>query len=142
MKKLKDFFYNKNDIFIVIIIVAIAGFIIYTRVGSIMTYPETQSEKIAVSQPSSTASVQTEETKEPTQTDDSSDKNEPVSITIEDSDTSTSVCEKLESAGLISSASEFESYIADEEKTSSLQNGTFEIPKGSSHEEILKIITQ
>ena len=39
MKKLKDFFYNKNDIIIVLIILAIAALIIYTRIGAIMDYP-------------------------------------------------------------------------------------------------------
>ena len=43
MKKLKDFFYNKNDIIIVLIILAIAALIIYTRIGAIMDYPATVS---------------------------------------------------------------------------------------------------
>ena len=56
MKKLKDFFYNKNDIIIVLIILAIAALIIYTRIGAIMDYPA----KLA-KQPAATAETTTTE---------------------------------------------------------------------------------
>ena len=36
MNKIKDFFYNKNDIIIVLIILIAAGLIIYTRINAIM----------------------------------------------------------------------------------------------------------
>ena len=36
MNKIKDFFYNKNDIIIVLIILIAAGLIIYTRISAIM----------------------------------------------------------------------------------------------------------
>ena len=35
MNKIKDFFYNKNDIIIVLIILIAAGLIIYTRIRDI-----------------------------------------------------------------------------------------------------------
>ena len=138
MKKLKDFFYNKNDIFIVLIIVAVAAFIIYTRVDSIMTYPEKQAAKIAHQE----AEKVSEPITEATTAAEPEAAAEAAEITITDEDTSTSVAEKLEAAKLISSATEFESYVANEGKTDALQNGTFEIPSGSTHEEILNIITQ
>ena len=47
MKKLKDFFYDKNDIFVVLIIVAIAAFVIYTSINSIMCYPEQYASEMA-----------------------------------------------------------------------------------------------
>ena len=47
MKKLKDFFYDKNDIFVVLIIVAIAAFVIYTSINSIMSYPEQYASEMA-----------------------------------------------------------------------------------------------
>ncbi|MDD6190964.1 MAG: hypothetical protein PUB75_05180 [Firmicutes bacterium] len=46
MNRIKDFFYNNNDIIIVIVILVAAAFLIYTRVGIIMDYPE----KMAVKQ--------------------------------------------------------------------------------------------
>ena len=36
---MRDFFYKKNDIIIVLIILILAGFLIYNRVGVIMDYP-------------------------------------------------------------------------------------------------------
>ena len=41
MKRLKDFFYNFNDIVIVLCILAIAAFLILWRVDIIMRYPKT-----------------------------------------------------------------------------------------------------
>lgn len=40
MKSIKDFLYNFNDIIVVILILAVAGGLIYWRVGEIMKYPE------------------------------------------------------------------------------------------------------
>ncbi len=41
MGKIRDFFYNKNDIIIAIIIFCIAGVVIYLRIAAIMDYPKT-----------------------------------------------------------------------------------------------------
>ncbi|MEG0292101.1 MAG: hypothetical protein RR495_04505 [Anaerovoracaceae bacterium] len=41
MNRIKDFFYNKNDIVVAILILAIALAIIYFRVAAIMEYPKT-----------------------------------------------------------------------------------------------------
>lgn len=41
MNKIKDFFYNKNDIVVALLILAIAMTIIYFRVIAIMEYPKT-----------------------------------------------------------------------------------------------------
>ena len=40
MKYIKDFFYNLSDLFIILLILAIAGGLIYWRVNIIMDYPE------------------------------------------------------------------------------------------------------
>ena len=50
MKKLKDFFYDKNDILIVLLIVAVAAFVIYTSINSIMSYPEQYASEIAATE--------------------------------------------------------------------------------------------
>jgi len=146
MKKIKDFFYNKNDIIIVLLIVALAAFIIYTRVDAIMKYPEKMADK------AETQTEQQQETKaedgktsEDDDTDaqaDDADKSADVSIKITDKDTSVTVAEKLADAGIVSSATEFEGYIANMGKEDSIKSGTFTIPAGSSNEEILDIITK
>lgn len=40
MNGLKNFFYKNNDIIIVFLILIVAAFLIYTRVGLIMDYPQ------------------------------------------------------------------------------------------------------
>lgn len=136
MNKIKDFFYDKNDIIVVLIILAVAGFIIYTRIGSIMEYPEVLAEQAAA--------TETREAEEESQESrsDASSSSASQSITVTDSDTSSSVAEKLYDAGLISSASDFEEYISNEGLSDSIQSGTFQIPSGSSEEEILDIIAE
>lgn len=134
MKKLKDFFYDKNDIIIVLLIVAFAAFIIYTRIDSIMSYPEQYASRVAATETKQTTAIT-----EPSAEEETSAEN--ASVTINDSDTSSSVADKLYEAGLIDSADEFESFVNDSGKSGSIQSGTFQIPSGSSHEEILDIIT-
>lgn len=140
MNKLKDFFYNKNDIIIVLIILIAAGLIIYTRIDTIMAYPEKLAEKAALQQKiEATAEENTAETVSPAAASNSNAA-EIVTITVSDSDTSATVASKLYNVGAASSAEEFENYINSQGKGNSLKSGTFQIPKGSSNEEILKII--
>lgn len=40
MNKIKDILYDKNDILIALLIVALAAFVIYDRMGAIMEYPQ------------------------------------------------------------------------------------------------------
>ena len=81
MKKLKDFFYNKNDILVVLIILAAAAFIIYTRIGVILDYPEKLAKEAAATETTQAVAESTESSV--------------VSVTIEDSDTSDTVSRKL-----------------------------------------------
>jgi len=47
MYTMRDFFYKKNDIIVVLIILVLAGFLIYNRVGVIMDYPAQFAEQQA-----------------------------------------------------------------------------------------------
>lgn len=132
MKKLKDFFYDKNDIIIVLLIVAAAAFIIYTRIDAIMGYPEQYASEVAATETRETATI--------AETSDESSTGE-ATVTIEDSDTASSVADKLYEAGLVDSAEEFETFISESGSSDSIQTGTFQIPAGSTNEEILNIIT-
>jgi len=134
MKKFKDFLYDKNDLIIVLLIVLIAGFIIFNRINAIMDYPEQYASEMAAKETKETVKITEPSTEEETVASD-------VTITIDDSDGSSSVADKLYEAGLIDSVDEFESFVEDSGKSGSIQSGTFQIPSGSSHEEILDIIT-
>ena len=48
MKKLKDIFYDMNDILVALIIVAVAGLIISSNIDSILAYPSRVAEEIQV----------------------------------------------------------------------------------------------
>lgn len=48
MKKLKDIFYDMNDILVALIIVAVAGLIISSNIDSILAYPSRIAEEIQV----------------------------------------------------------------------------------------------
>lgn len=67
---------------------------------------------------------------------------ESVIITIKSGDTSVSVSRKLAEAGLVSDAKEYDSYLCKGGYDKALSVGTYEIPIGSSEEEIAKIITK
>ena len=128
MKKLKDFFYNKNDILVVLIILAAAAFIIYTRIGVILDYPEKLAKEAAATETTQAVAESTESSV--------------VSVTIEDSDTSDTVSRKLYDKALVASASDFKADIDEQSETVTFKTGTFQIPKDSSDEEILDIITE
>ena len=64
-----------------------------------------------------------------------------VSITIQGGDTSLSVGKKLQSAGLVSSASAFNDYLEQNGYDHVIHTGTYSISKGSSYKEIAKAIT-
>ncbi len=64
----------------------------------------------------------------------------PVSITVEEGESSNDVAEKLEKAGLIKSAQEFVDYLTTNNIADKIWTGTFEIKPGSSYEEIARAI--
>ena len=68
MKRLKDFFYNFNDIVIVLGILAIAAFLILWRVDIIMRYPKTVAAQTVQT------SQKTEESKDKDKKNEKSDK--------------------------------------------------------------------
>lgn len=47
MKRLKDLIYDYNDVFVALMIVVLAGVIIFWRIGDIMAYPEYLAEHTA-----------------------------------------------------------------------------------------------
>lgn len=93
--------------------------------------------------PEDTQTSEETQTPENTQTPDDTqttvDENMAV-ITVDDSDAARHVSEKLQAAGLIEDAVDFKNYLADKGYAKDIKSGTFEIPKGSSYEEICDII--
>ena len=63
-----------------------------------------------------------------------------VTVVIEEGVTSYSVCELLEELGLIEDADSLDYYICSNSYSRSIQEGVYEIPRGTSDEEIVRII--
>ncbi len=93
---------------------------------------------------SSKKSSDTEKAKESTtskkNTEDSGQKKN-ISITITGGDSSLSVGKKLQSAGLVSSASAFDDYLEQNGYDHVIRTGTFSIAQGSSYRDIAREIT-
>ncbi len=63
-------------------------------------------------------------------------------ITVVSGDGSYSVAKKLENAGIISSASNYDAYLCEHGYDKKLQTGTFSIPSDASDEQIARIVTR
>ncbi len=61
-------------------------------------------------------------------------------VTITDTDAARHVSEKLQAAGLIEDSVDFRNYLANNGYATDIISGTFQIPKGSTYQEICDII--
>lgn len=63
------------------------------------------------------------------------------SVTIVGGDSSYTIAKKLEAAGVVSSASSYDTYLCEHGYDKKLRAGTFQIPAGATEEQIAKIVT-
>lgn len=85
------------------------------------------------------------ESTEPGESEEVPESTEPaetVTITVVKGDSSVSVSRDLEEAGLVESAKDFDRYLCNNGYDKRISVGTYEIPYGTSEEEIAKIITR
>lgn len=94
--------------------------------------PEASEEPVATQTPEATSTAAA--TKEPVEAADT------VTIEIKSGDGSYTVCQKLEQEGLITSASEFDTYLYSNGYDRKLRAGSHEIPADAKPEEIAKIL--
>lgn len=116
--------------------------------------PETSEEPTATQTPEAVATEEPEETQtpettaaeEPEETPKAAATKEPVeaadtvTIEIKSGDGSYTVCQKLEQKGLITSASDFDTYLYSNGYDRKLRAGSHEIPADAKPEEIAKIL--
>ena len=143
MNRIKDFFYDKNDIFVALIILAFAAFVIYIRIDTIMAYPETLVEASDTAQTSASEST----TASAAAASPSGSSSEPAgslvsstSLTISDTSPA-AVASQLESAGYVSSADDFKLLLKKHKLSDKIQSGTFDIPDQATDRQIMVIIT-
>lgn len=89
--------------------------------------------------PEATPEFSGEPAKEPETTPESGTD---ISVTVSAGSGSRTVCNRLEEAGVITDAAEFDKYLCDQGYSKRICVGTFEIPADASWEEIAKIITR
>lgn len=63
------------------------------------------------------------------------------SVTIVSGDSSYAIAKKLEAAGVVDSASSYDTYLCEHGYDKRLRTGTFQIPEGATEEQIAKIVT-
>ena len=98
-------------------------------------------------EPEATPEVTPEPTEEPENTSEAAtettqESGADISITVSAGSGSRTVCNRLEEAGVITDAAEFDKYLCDQGYSKRICVGTFEIPADASWEEIAKIITR
>ena len=154
---MRDFFYNKGDVFIAVMIILVAAFVIYIRVGIIMDpsgegalpvpsfwgtneqAPEAttgEGNDIILEESGGQADdVQTEEP--PEQTTPAT-----IQITVNAGDAANVIADKLLAAGAITDTQAFLADVVAQGADQKLRIGTFSIPEGSGHLEIIAILVQ
>lgn len=104
----------------------------------------------ATAEPDASATAKAEATAEPEEEAAAEPTEEPtpesadgtITIQVDTGDDSYAVCQKLEEAGLILSASDFNRYLYDNGYDKRINVGTYEIPEGTESEQIAKIIAR
>lgn len=164
MEKIKDLIYDKNDILVALVIILIAGLIMFNRIDAIMAYPSTIAGNInsgdvqnkAPSQDNTNANNDGNSAVDNGGgTDANADANAstggdsngaqagtfPSSVYIEPGSSAAKIAEPLISLKLINSEEEFVNAVNSMGVSSKLKSGTFIIPANATLEEIIKILT-
>ncbi|MBR3785138.1 MAG: hypothetical protein IKJ77_01860 [Firmicutes bacterium] len=152
MKRFQDFFYDKNDIIIALLILCIAGLIIMWRIEVIMDYPQTLAKETGTVQTTEDAAVDTdkatEEADADTTDDDTPDQvwmagelTHDITISIAGGSAMVAV-DGLVSAGLFDSYDDFaEVCKAAGRSPEDIKANTFTFEKGSTQTDIAKQVT-
>ena len=156
MNKLKDFFYNKNDIFIALVILAVAAIVILWRVDAILSYPETlvanagtqvedplppdvQNDGAAVTGSAVTtdSGITTDSAVQPPQ-----QEVEICGLYVNYGESLDIVAQNCVTAGLIGSTEEFMTLVDQMGAGSKIQAGQHHIPSNVTPEELIEYLMQ
>lgn len=165
MKKLRDFIYDYNDIFVALVIIVIAGALIFWRVGAIMSYPDyLASKQTEISADGDLDPSQIDLTPDDVDDDLNENPDEIDSETtppdgsggtggstgptppadrkfeVPSGSSADKVGDLLVQAGYISNKADFMSAIRGKE--TSVKAGSFTIPEGATPQEIAAILTK
>lgn len=182
LEKIKDWFYDTSDLLAAIVIIIAAVFIIWGRIESIMSFPDSYDAQAAlksdseavihINEPSdsndsdnadsgsdissadSAASNGNQEQNQPDSIPPSEEENKAgaadtppaaaasVKITIPSGAAGEKIAQILKDNGLVSDTSVFLTALKNSGKESKLRSGTYNIPSGSTPDQIILILTQ
>jgi len=147
LKALKDFYYDKNDIIIALLILCIAGLIIMWRIDAIMDYPQTLAKETDTVQTTEESAVGSAED----ETADTSGSDGPLweggtltqDVTVSIAGGSAwSAVDGLVSAGLFESYDEFEHLCRSAGRfPEDIKAATFTFEEGSTQTDIIEQVT-
>ena len=138
MNKLKDIFYNKNDLVIVLVILVIAGLIIWNRVAALSDYPKilianAQEQGLLYDDPNKVEVNQGTDQEPP-------DETVMYAVYINPGDSLQIVGQNLVSVGLFPTVSDFIGLIQDMGLATQVKTGNFIIPSTATPSEVIEII--
>lgn len=144
MNRLKDLLYDKSDIIVALVIIAIASLVVFSRIDAILSYPET----FAADAPATTATAITAE--EPQTTEGATEGDvevtdetvEMLAVYINYGESLQTIADKFVLVELVSTSAEFLSAIEDAGAATEIKSGNFIIPSDATMEEVIEIITQ
>ena len=171
MNKIKDFFYNINDIVIALIIIGLAALLIMSRINAVMDYPTTHglvAENGISNSADPAGSSSSGESGEGNidaigngsgenaeggnggeaggqdngSTGNAGSGQYPFSVYISYGQTVAEIGQIMVDLGLFTSVDEFMSAVDTAGAATKLQTGTFIIPQDASHDEVISIITK
>ncbi|MFA5637561.1 MAG: hypothetical protein WCY49_05360 [Anaerovoracaceae bacterium] len=138
MNKLKDIIYNKNDLVIVLVILVLAGLLIWNRVEALSDYPKilianAQEQGLLYGDPDK-VEVNPGEDQEPP------DDAVMYAVYINPGDSLQTIGGYMVSVGLFPTVSDFVSLIEDMGLSTQVKTGNFIIPSTASPSEVIDII--
>ena len=150
MNKLRDFIYDKSDIVVALLIISIAGLVVFSRIDAILSYPETfaanmkptviSTPAVYVEKEGTASSGAIEKDKE--DADNNNQEVEMFAIYINYGESLQSVADKFVSVQLYETSEEFLAVIEEAGVQTQIKTGNFVIPENATDEEIIKIITR
>lgn len=143
MRAIRNFIYNFSDIFVAIIIIALAAFLIWTRIDIIVDSPA----KYAASTTTTEATVDTDtgvaaEDGQGAAGGTTDSDVEYKQVVIPSGSSTDVVAGVLKQAGLVVNVDDFTYQVQQMGVEGQIQAGTHNIPRGSSMEEVIKILCQ
>lgn len=163
MNKLKDIFYDKNDILVALIILAIASLVIVTRIDAIMAYPEHMAKQLLLNSEEDSALITPKPDELTASNKGENGENsgiasnaaingnqetgtssngavEMYAVYINYGETIEQIGEKFVLTGIFSSTDEFVQLVNEKSVATKIKSGNFIIPSNSTKDEVIEYI--